>query len=248
MPAEEEKPPVQPPDKPEPVVPVEVEKHEEAHRNPVRKPGQAKDQLTLKQILGELNDHIDEVVSPTDLILVGSQVVDRMGLANGLEVRSAGALYQTFLKPGTDFEIVLKPELAAHLRQEINRNIIVRGDYPAMLGMKIVKTPGGTGYRGVVEWLEFLYYLDARFLEGGAHLNKALFVLNLTPEGGVLRHSQRHKEWEVRLRPTHIIPNVRNLYIKEGRPLGYGDLAVKATRPDRISSAFFHNWIRAHIH
>ena len=243
------KPPDQPPVRVEPEFPPEPVRPDDPPRKPFQKTGQVKEGLTLKQLVGSLEDHVEQVVSPIDLVMVNTQVTDGPGVAHGLAVRSTGGAYQSFLKPGTDFEIVVRPELVAHLQMELNKNAIIHGEYPAMLAMKIEKNPGNAGYRGVVEWLEFLYYVDARPLDGGQHLiNKALFVLSLTPDESVLRHSLHHKEWEVRLRPTKIIPNVRNIYIKEGRPIAlYTETAAKATRPDRISAPFFHNWIKAHI-
>jgi hypothetical protein len=148
-----------------------------------------------------------------------------------LTVRTAEGDYHKFEKAGTEFAIVLMPELATRLHQQLIENVLVRGDYPALVRMRVEKAPGNNRFRGVVEMLEFLYFIDARPLEGRL-LNKALFVVGVTEEGAGPRHSPFHKEWEARLTPTQIIPKVRNLYIQEGRPVGYKDLAIKASKPN----------------
>jgi tRNA A-37 threonylcarbamoyl transferase component Bud32 len=241
-PMEVEKPAVSPPEKPD----SEVEKHDAPPVRPLAKAGQAREHLTLRQIISEPGEHVDQLVFPSDLLLISTQVsATVMGAA--LEVRSADGEYHKFQKAGTEFEIVLKSELASRLRQELSSRVIVSGYYPALLKMRVEKVSGNNRFRGVVELLEFLYFVDARPLESRL-LNKALFVVGVTEEGAGPRHSPFHKEWEVRLTPTQIIPKVRNLYIKEGRPLGYKDLAIKAGRPNFESAAFFHNWIKGYIH
>jgi len=231
--------------------PPETEKTAESAGKAARKAIQGKESLTLRQLVGDPGDYLDQVVCPTEVLLVTTLANHRSGADFDLAVRSVGGAYQSFLKPGTDFEIVLKPEMARQLNQAIGQSSVVAGDYPAIMGLRIEKAGGGNQYRGLVDWMELLYYVDARPLDGGAHnVTKALFVLAISGDGAVLRHSQRHKEWETRLAPTKIIPNVRNTYIyKEGRPhAAYTALAVKATRPDHSSAIFFHNWIKAHIH
>jgi serine/threonine protein kinase len=237
--------PDRPPAKSQADFPTEPEKPDDAPRKVVRRPGQSKDLLTLRQLVEEPMDYLDQVVSPTEVLLVRTQVVDRGGLA----VRSAKGGYRDFVKPGTDFEIVLKPELARYLGQELNKSALMIGEYPAMMGLKIEKGPGNNSFRGVVEWLEFLYYVDARPLDNGHNVAKALFVLGLASDGAGPRHSPRSKEWSVRLAPTKILPNVLNVYIKEGRPHPlYTEWAVKATKPDRNTVGYFHKWIYGHIH
>jgi serine/threonine protein kinase len=245
-PVEVEKPAVAPPDIPAPA--PEPERPEGPPVRPVpRAAGQSKEHLTLRQLVSEPEEHLDQLVSPSDLLLISTQISPAPGMGATLTVRTAEGDYHKFEKAGTEFAIVLMPELATRLHQQLIENVLVRGDYPALVRMRVEKAPGNNRFRGVVEMLEFLYFIDARPLEGRL-LNKALFVVGVTEEGAGPRHSPFHKEWEARLTPTQIIPKVRNLYIKEGRPVGYKDLAIKASKPNIQTVRFFHDWIRGYIH
>ncbi len=213
-------------------------------RKPAAKHDELVANLTLRQILDDPEGQVDKVVSPSDLLFISTQVHSRPGHPNGLAVRTREGAYAALVKPGTSFHIVLDPELASHLRDQVGSNVVIHGEYPAILKMRVEKQPGASSYLGVVEVLEFLYYVDARFLVNGVKLNKALFALILTPNAPQKGLTRSYLAWEPRLRPMHVITNVARKFEREGKPLeAYHTVAEQAMNPNWKTAPEFHKWI-----
>ncbi len=96
-PVEVEKPQIMLPDKPEPEVPAEPEKHDDPPAKALGKPGTTKEHLTLRQIMASPKDHLDQLVCPSDVLLVNTSIGRRM--TRDLAVTTKDGPYQTFRKP-----------------------------------------------------------------------------------------------------------------------------------------------------
>ena len=245
-PVEGEKLSIQPPDKPDPEVPAEVEKHDDPPARPLPRPGQAmKVHLTLREIVGDPKDHIDQLVCPADLLLVNTNAGNRAA-PRELSVSSKEGAYHAFEKPGSSFRIVLKPELLNQLQGQINGNVLVEGNYPTMMGMKVVGDPRNPGgYLGLVEWLEFLYYIDPRPISGRSRIYKDVYsVVHLSTEGPSVGRSRNFKQWQERIqKPT---TTIRNQYDIAGKPPIYNEWGKQAMNPAG-HAAFFHKAIMGHF-
>ena len=238
-----EKSPDEPAEKAEAEVPGREEKHDPDFEKPGSRNTKIKADVALKQIVSDPESYLDRVVSPSDLIMVNTRVVRGKGLA----VKTRSGSYQASQKPGTAFVIVIKPELAGHLRDQVNSNTLVEGDYPAMVKMKVTKDPTDRGaFLGVVEWIEFLIHIDPRPISfKSSQYHKAFMVDNITETGANVILSRAPDEWRKRL-PAAVVTNVRNAYVNEfkiNRAPEYGMWAEWVMKNLAAHSRFFHKRI-----
>ena len=169
---------------------------------------------TLKQIVGDPESYIDASVVPSDLLRINTVVVPKRGPNKGLTVTGHDGAYQKLVKPGTTFEIVVPPAIAAGLADQVKDGNLVKGNYPAILKFKVTKDPANSsGYLGVVEGVEFLVYVDPRVISKGKALyNKAFTAINIS-EGGVKRGiTPSYKVWQKKLVKTGMINKLKIAY------------------------------------
>ena len=206
--------------------------------------GQVVANLSLSQIVANPAGHVGEVVSPADPILVSTDLEDQAGPRKGLKVRGHDGPYQNFVKD-VPFQVVLGRELAGALHGKINDDSLVLGDYPAILKMRIVKDQAGPGYLGVVDWIEFLHYIDPRPIAGRLHVYTFVYsVVHLDATRAVTGHSPDYKLWQKRYQIK--TTNVRVAYVNANRPPIYETWAKQAVNPAGHSQ-FFHRWILEHV-
>ncbi len=208
------------------------------------KDGQVVANLTLAQIVANPEGHVGEVVSPADPIHVSTDLEDRQGPRRGLKVRGHEGAYQDLVKD-VPFQVVLARELAGELRRKLNDDSLALGEYPALLKMRIVKDQEGPGYLGVVEWIEFLHYIDPRPIAGKLHIYTYVYcVVHLDASRVGTGHSPDYKLWQKRYQIK--TTNVRNAYVNANRPPIYEAWAKQAANPAGHGQ-FFHHWILEHV-
>ena len=236
-----------PAEKTEAEVAAQEDKQVEELGKPGPKNAQPKKNATLTQIAGDPASYLDHILIPTDLFLVNTRLGNRMGPANGLAVKTFGVGFQDVQKAGIKFELVLKPELADHLREVVNQQkSLILGEYPASVRLKVVKDPRNPGdYLGVVDWIELLVYIDPRFIAfGSSQFNKAFFVESITEHGCQLAYSVNYEVWKTKLGPSHVIPNLKVAYVKEQKSDGglrFKQWAHQVVNNTAQRAAFFHD-------
>ena len=209
---------------------------------------QLKTDLTLQQIVSSPKEHLHEFLCPSDLLLVNSAVWG--GMDRELNVTTQAGNYHDFVKADAPFQIVLKAELARQVRHKINENALVEGNYPAIFKMRVEKDPGGRGFRGVVESLELLYYLDPKPI---AHIKVYKDVYCVMHFDLNQQWHGRCKEFQPWLNRTKTrTANIRVDYEnreKSGNVADYLRMSKQATNPVGFARVYHDTllkWFRAH--
>jgi hypothetical protein len=242
-PAEPEKPQAEPPppEREFPADPVDP-----APAPPIAKGGQAKGQagaVTLRALIANPGQYLDEVVVPSDLLMVDS------GAGFGgrdLEVRTKDGPYQGLPTPGGGFRIVLDAQIHNQLRSQIDSRTLVNGEYPAMMGLRISHAPGMPGsFVAKVEWLELLYYIDPRPIAGNLRIFKEVYsVVHMSLAGSSVGWSGHFKGWQERIQKA--TTTIRNQYDKSGKPPIYAEMGHQAKNPAG-KGRIYHDWIKTHF-
>jgi hypothetical protein len=177
------------------------------------KEAQEKDIVALKEIVSQPARYLDHVVYPAELVTVDTRLVPGRRERRGLSVKNREGSYENARDSGTPFEIVIKPELATNLGDQLTRRNLVYGEYPALIKMKVMKDPARPNvFLGVVEWMEFLIYTNPVPISfTSRHYNKAFRVITITDQGSQVGLSSAYDEWRKRI-GSKFLANLRIRY------------------------------------
>ena len=234
--------PASPPNRPEPEPEPLAREAARVASAPTKvrlKSATSKEALKLKQIVAAPADWLDEEVSPSDVVLFDTSI-GRFG--GEVAIRSKDGAYKSHENPQTPFRIVLNPQIQSQLNDKLNAGLLVMGEYPAVLRMKIVRD--SDGFVGVIDWIELLHYIDPRSL-AKINLYKDVYcVVHLSTDGPNVGRTPNYKQWQSRVQI--MTTNVRNQYEKAPNPAVYVEWGRNAANP--VGKAdFFHKWIMGHF-